>query len=332
MSKLTRAAATSQTLSLAAMEEASRFGVRDADIEHLFLALVIDGGVGGQVLRSLGITLSAARAAVADEHADRLASLGVSADVDESRRIVFHETAGYEWTDRAVAVLAPAWNSASADSAAVLRTLLAEPSGSITALLTRLGVEPAAVESLLDTTETVPRHSTARPDGGRFLRSTHSTFVPAGTDEVRMLLSDPARIPEWDPSVGAVTASAGPTTDDQDGGVWEALSRTTAPDGKPLKVKEAYSRQRAELRTDAHRDALTWRMEYPDAPRSNTRVTTFALEPAAGGTQVAITFGWERPASRRRMPVLAALMRPLYRAVMFIQVTQISSGISRAFR
>ena len=41
MNKLVRAAQTSQSLSLAAMEEASRRGLREADIEHLFLALVI---------------------------------------------------------------------------------------------------------------------------------------------------------------------------------------------------------------------------------------------------------------------------------------------------
>ncbi|STX14066.1 Uncharacterised protein [Kytococcus sedentarius] len=40
MNKLVRAAQTSQSLSLAAMEEASRLGLREADIDHLFLALV----------------------------------------------------------------------------------------------------------------------------------------------------------------------------------------------------------------------------------------------------------------------------------------------------
>ena len=41
MSKFVRAAQTSQSLSLAAMEEASRAGLRVADLEHLVLALVI---------------------------------------------------------------------------------------------------------------------------------------------------------------------------------------------------------------------------------------------------------------------------------------------------
>ena len=66
MSKLTRAAATAHTLSLAAMEEASRYGTRDAGIEHLLLALTLDADLGGQVLRSLGLGLDRVRAAYRD--------------------------------------------------------------------------------------------------------------------------------------------------------------------------------------------------------------------------------------------------------------------------
>ncbi len=51
MSKFTTSLATSHNLSLAAMEEASRVGQRTADIDHLFLALVMNKDVAGQVLR-----------------------------------------------------------------------------------------------------------------------------------------------------------------------------------------------------------------------------------------------------------------------------------------
>lgn len=53
MNKLVRAAQTSQSLSLAAMEEASRLGLREADIDHLFLALVINDQSAGRALREL---------------------------------------------------------------------------------------------------------------------------------------------------------------------------------------------------------------------------------------------------------------------------------------
>ena len=64
MSRFSQAAATMHTLSLAAMEEASRLGVHDADIDHLLLALTLDADTGGQVLRRAGIRLDTARAAV----------------------------------------------------------------------------------------------------------------------------------------------------------------------------------------------------------------------------------------------------------------------------
>ncbi|KAA9394526.1 hypothetical protein FCK90_06830 [Kocuria coralli] len=64
MSKLVRIARTSQELSLAAMEEASRQGRREADLEHLFIALVLTDQPAGRILRGLGITLDDARRGV----------------------------------------------------------------------------------------------------------------------------------------------------------------------------------------------------------------------------------------------------------------------------
>ncbi|MGO0575869.1 hypothetical protein [Ornithinimicrobium panacihumi] len=51
MSKYVRLAQTSQTLSLTAVEEASREGLREADLEHLLLALVLSPEPAGEVLR-----------------------------------------------------------------------------------------------------------------------------------------------------------------------------------------------------------------------------------------------------------------------------------------
>ncbi|PPF56571.1 hypothetical protein C5C55_08665 [Rathayibacter sp. AY1C2] len=94
MSKLARVAQTTQALSLAAMEEASRAGLRIADLEHLFLALVINDQPAGEALRGMGVDLDDARRAVEEQHAAQLASLGIRASFPDTGRIVFHETAG----------------------------------------------------------------------------------------------------------------------------------------------------------------------------------------------------------------------------------------------
>ena len=45
MNKVSRIIATSYDLTVTASEEASRFGVRDIDIEHVLLALVLGAGL-----------------------------------------------------------------------------------------------------------------------------------------------------------------------------------------------------------------------------------------------------------------------------------------------
>lgn len=322
MSRFTDAAAAMHTLSLAAMEEASREGIRDADIEHLLLALTLDAGSAGQVLRGLGITLDAARDAVTAERSSQLAALGVQADAPADGRIVFHETNGYEWTDRAVAVLSRASNrNADEPSIAVLRTLVTEPSGTIAALLHRLGIEPAEVEDRLDVTDGIRRPQPTRADGPR---GTLSAFVPAPPADVWALVSDAHRIPDWDSVVGTVTPAAEGAQE------WDAAAPTTTREGKPLRIREDLRRIRIRLEQADAPHSVTWRMTYPDARAANDRVVRFALEHAAGGTQVRIDAGWERAGGRRSL--LGWMLRPLARLSLFFQLAQISSGLSRAFR
>jgi len=322
MSRFTDAAATMHTLSLAAMEEASREGIRDADIEHLLLALTLDAGSAGQVLRGLGVTLDAARDAVTAERSSQLAALGVHTDAAIDGRIVFHETNGYEWTDRAVAVLSRASNrSADEPSSAVLRTLVTEPSGMIAALLLRLGVESTEVERRLDAADGIRRPEPVPADGPR---GSLSAFVPAPPADVWALVSDAHRIPEWDGVVGTVAPAA---ADEQE---WDATAATATREGKPLRIREDLRRIRIRRERADAPHAVTWRMTYPDARAANERVVRFALEHAAGGTQVRIEAGWER--GRRRRSPLGWMFRPLARLSLFFQLAQISSGLSRAFR
>lgn len=331
MSKFTDMADTSHRLSLTAMEEASRYGQRTADIDHMLLALTVNEQIAGQVLRSLGITLEAAREAVEEQHAAQLASLGVTATVPEPGPIVFHETGGYEWGDRSLAVIKRAnERDKRGDAAAVLRELVAEPSGLIEQLLHRLGSSRDMVLEHLDEAEHIPTHKLGRTTGATLTGSTEA-FVPAPVSEVWALLADPSRLPEWDQVIGSVETT-GALAEVRPGDRWEGRALTERPDGKPITIKPELRRQSVELRALEPQSLVEWSTTYPDMKLANARVTRIELTPTAGGTQLAITYGWERHPDRQPRPLLGFLMRPLTRFVIWMQLSQLSAGISRVFR
>jgi uncharacterized protein YndB with AHSA1/START domain len=332
MSKFVRAAQTSQSLSLAAMEEASRLQLREADIEHLFLALVISDEAAGRALRSLGIDLDSARRAVEEQREAQLASLGIDASFPEAGRIIFHETDGYEWSRRASDLIARASGKDKAgDAAAVLRELVAEPSGLIGDILDRLGTTSGALLERLDQLDapggdTAPAAVASATVKGRASGSTQ-TFVPAPIEQVWEFLADPTRVPEWDASVGSLE-SAGP--DAAPGMVWQGHAPTSSPDGKPEKVKPQFRRRSIELVALSRPDRIAWRFASPDAPGSSSVLTEFALAPTTGGTQVTITTSWARRPGWRRL--VAVPLRPVQKFFVWITLFQTGSAISRAFR
>lgn len=331
MSSFTTAAATMQTLSLVAMEEASRRGRRDADLEDLFLALVLSDQPAGIALRSVGITLDDARAAVDALHAEQLRSVGVDIDEPDDRRIVFHETRGYEWTPRAIDVLKRAGSKGTGNASSALLELLAEPSGLIEDLLDRLNTSAAHVMSALAAAR-VPL--TSRGESSvRYTRGAITgrveTFVPAGIDEVWTLLTDPSRMPEWNPSVGSVER-AHENSAPEHGASWLVIAPTVHPDGKPAKVKESFRRRRMELTESVPGTRIAWRTSYIDAKRSNSNLLTIELTPAPGGTQVGLTMSWTRHRGWRRIGLWP--LRPLQRFLAWLGLSQIGGGISRVFR
>ncbi|MFF8818419.1 Clp protease N-terminal domain-containing protein [Leucobacter sp. NPDC015123] len=243
MGKLSAAAATMHTLSMTAMEEASRLGARDTDIDHLFVALVASEQAAGQVLRALGVTLHGARQAIADQHAEDLGAIGIDMAPPQPGPIVFNETGGYEWTSRAGKVLNSVSEKNSDGSAtAVLRALIDEPSGFISGVLMRLGVDPLEVRERLDAAARIPdfgggadgaetvdwagsgqagspgrtaapgeaplgRSPGARPHGQatpKALARAVTGFVPAPPNAVWELLADPGRMPEWEEMLESV--------------------------------------------------------------------------------------------------------------------------------
>jgi hypothetical protein len=325
MSKFIQRLATGYGLSINAGEEASRFGVHAVDVDHVFLALVIDEGTAGQVLRRAGITLAAAREAVASRHREDLERLGVQAELPGDGRIRFLEQGGIEWTDRALDLVSRAGGKhRSGDATAVLRDVLGEPSGTVEDVLARLGTTPDDLLRHLDDAAGIRERAV---DPARLLGRTHRVFVPAPTGDVWALVSDAARLPEWDPTLASVTDEAG---------IGVGASITSGADGRPLKVSPGTERQIVERITAAdHR--VEWLFSYPDAPSANRRSVVVTLEEAAGGSQVTVDFAWIRgagPRGFRRViaPVTRILARPIVRIALWFQVVNLAGGISRALR
>ena len=332
MSKFTDAATTSHTLSVAAMEEASRFGQRNTDIDHMFLALVVSEQVAGQVLRSAGITLEAARDAVAEQHSAQLASLGVSTGLPAHGRIVFHETGGYEWSDRALEVLKRASDSKKrGDAAAVLRELVVEPSGMIDQILQRLGSASDLVIARLDEVQRHPALTPKRTVQSGRRSGTIEAFAPAPAEQVWELLANPTRMPEWEPMIGEVTLEE-TQKETRVGDRWRVHTRTRRSDGKPIRIKPAFQIQDVELVACTEETLIEWRFTYPDSTQADAKQVRIELEPAAGGTHLRISLKWERNSSRSSRPIRGLLIRPLVRLGIWMQLSQLSGGISRVFR
>ena len=343
MSRFTRYATTSQTLSLTAMEEASRRGMREADLQDLFLALVLSDQMAGQVLRDLGMSIQGVRAALHDHQQEQIASLGIAVSLPAPENIVFHETGGYAWSKRASDLIARAGKRGrTADAGAVLRELLNEPSGLVADLLKRLGTTPAEVLTRLDvasagaSTGASAAASTgmdAAPAKKGEVSAGIESFIPAPAQSVRAFLSDPARVPEWEPMIGAVEASGAtalPVTtplaepDAQGGGIWLAHASMVRADGKRLNVKPRFRQRTIEFLP--HGMQSGWRFAYPDAPASPPITVTFSLTPATGGTHLRTTMTWTSRGGIR------VLLRPLQRFLIWIRLTQVTAAISRAFR
>jgi uncharacterized protein YndB with AHSA1/START domain len=111
------------------------------------------------------------------------------------------------------------------------------------------------------------------------------TVVPATTEEVWGLVSDPARLPQWWPGITRVEEA----TED----AWTTV--LASPKGKSMRVD--YSR----VETERER-RLVWRQEVEESPFERilaSATTEVALAPEAGGTRVTISLdqrprGWAR--------------------------------------
>ena len=329
MTRFARAAHTSHSLSVAAMEEASRSGLRTADIEHLLLALIINDQSAGRMLRGAGLDIDAARRAVEDQHAAHLAELGIEASFPGAGQIVFPQTEGYEWSTRASDLLIRAsGRGKSGDAAAVLGELLVEPSGLIDGILARLGTSAQALLEQLDElgADDTTTPLTAVKRHGRAAGSIE-TFVSAPVGDVGAFLIDPARIPDWHPGVGSLELGEQEVAV---GEVWEGLAPTQRLNGDPLTRKPELRRRRITLESAHLPDSVAWSFAYPDAPKNSPVLMEFTLAGTTGGTQVHTTMSWARRGGWRG--IVALPMRPLQKFMLWIMLAQTSAAISRSFR
>lgn len=329
MSRFVQAAQTSQVLSLTALEEASRQGLREADIEHLFLALVLSDQVAGRLLWEMGVGIEDARLAVREQHDAQLASLGVRAALPDPGRIVFHETDGYELKQRAADIIRRAGGkSRDGSAAAVLRELVVEPSGLVADILRRLDTTPQEVLEGLDRVVASDVSAVNRSSSSNDrVSGAQETFVPAPVEQVWAFLADPERIPEWEVSVGGIETTVQEVLP---GAVWEGRAPEAHPDGRPLKIRQPFRRRLIELVATERPHRVVWSFVYPDAPRSRAILTEIALAPTSGGTQVAMTSSWTRPSGWRRL--VGVPLRPLQRFIVWLRLFHAGSAISRAFR
>jgi uncharacterized protein YndB with AHSA1/START domain len=210
-----------------------------------------------------------------------------------------------------------------------LRALLTEPSGLMVDLLARLDLSVDALQSALASEAAQPPHlSTVTGMSPKKRGLLSEVFVPAPATAVWNLLADPTRLPEWHYLIGSVevdtAAEIGP------GVTWTVLAPTHRPDGTPVRVKERFRRHQMQLLVMEQPHRISWRSSRPDLPRRRAIELSIEIMAVAGGCQVrATSSGTPSP---RWKPLLFSPVRPLQRFLHWISLTQITAGISRAFR
>ena len=332
MSRYGAVVATFTDLMIAAVEESSRRDQREADIEHLFLALITTDYPAGHALRRAGVSLEDARQAVEDQHAHQLQLVGLDTGMPEPGRITAHETTGHQLTRRTEEILYPTGDDEITYTSQVLRRLLEEPSGFISEVLTRLKVSAAEILAELEQAVEAASPSVAATAQRGVLTGSSTTFVPASAEEIWQLVSDAERMPEWDQTLRTVKN----LSDDE--GVWEAVVREQLPNGERIKTKPKSQRRhiRRLLADEPH--VIIWGISFPDAPQSNDLQHAITLTPAEAGTQLEVIVRWIQPTSRLSLrskvgrAIVGRPLRPVMRYFVRMQAAEFTRSISRHFR
>lgn len=316
MSRLRRSTGTQVALSLTALEEASHTRHAEADLEHLFLAVLLSEQPAGRTLRSLGIGLGGAREAI-----DRLQQGSLSAAESEGaqdatpqeNRTSDQKTYPRRLTERAGKTMKESMSGRkTGDAEAVLRELMVEPSGLILQLLQTLGTTPEQVRDSLEVTDNTRVPRAARRSGKREMAESRTLFIPTSAEEVWDFLSDPHHMPEWDTTVASIAVHDG-----------EIHTRGTT---------EKAQRRVIRVRRAERPSLLEWVHTTPDRAEGIPEIRSAELFDVVGGADLRLTVSWQRRTTgAMRMltaPLIPVFFRPLVRTVAHTHVT----GISRQFR
>lgn len=335
MKHWTTALTTANELSLVAIDEASRRGMRSADLEHLLLALTVTEQPAGDLLRRQGATLVEMRRAVDEYHAEHLAAVGISNAPFPRGRIRDDAVEITELTDRVRALFHQvAIEERSGDAAAVLSQLMSEPSGTVHDLLQRAGVDTGTLtHGLADLRRQSPKHTVTIKPGE--LTAEKELFVPAEVAAVWSLVSSAQRLPEWEPTVDKLR----PMDDDPTSGLsanrtklWSATPRTRRRrDGRPTSPRRGWEQLMLEQVKSQALERIIWRFTYPHAHLAAQRTLDISMQPSPGGTAVHLVTRWHR-SPRRGMTGMRLLASPFTRFAAHSHLHQVSAGISRALR
>ena len=319
MSSIGEAALLAQRLSGAAKEECTRSGRPEVDVDDLLLALVLSGGPAGRLLRTAGVTVEAARAAVEQVHAERASRLGVAVPSLPPGPIADPARGTVDWSERARKVLGAV--SPRSDETAVLLALLDEPSGLVRDVLAALGLPEDEVRRGVAAAPGRPDPDLAGADA-EWEGVGVEAFAPAPVEQVWALVTDPARRPVWDSAHESVVA--------RPDGVLEAQAARVRPNGSRARVHRDYRRTLIRVVGEEPGRLVEWELAWPDRAGSRRQRVAVRLEPVPGGTRLLLTRRWQR----RRGPValVRGLVAPLYRFSVRAELQASAAAISRALR
>lgn len=201
MSSTTSSGAQGYLLLVAAAEEAARAGHAVVDVDHLFLGLLVSGGVSTPLLTAAGLDLATARNAVRELQRGDLDSLGISTEVPAGPERIGFGVGTENMPLTARAQRAVTRQGVGQTDAAVLEALLADRRGAVRRLVEHLGAD-ADILRTLAAQASRRAEVTERRDAvtGRWNVAVHHDVAVPRSD-IWQLVSDPHRLPVWYGSV-----------------------------------------------------------------------------------------------------------------------------------
>lgn len=213
MNTLSAMFASSQRLSQSAGAEAVLAGHPLIEVEDLFLALFCAGGESSRLLAETGITLAAARAALAVASCRREDAPGIdfaqpSPNADAGRGAT---STNVDFSEPALAVLREV--SDPQDDRHVLIATIDSSDRPLDDALGRLGVDILALREQAATATRAPlnascTHTVVTDDAGSWLRVVVPWHLAAEPRQVRALITDPSRWAAWNDPAGDVHVEA----------------------------------------------------------------------------------------------------------------------------